>query len=236
MILCATNTKKKMMQWSYCIIFLIFIFFANITQAQVADSSQLAVQDTLISTLESPSETTDALTAKSSVHAYPDWAPDPKKATLWALIPGGGQIYNWAHHDKWWLASLKLAVIYGGFGTLTYFIIQNANDYKDYRDAYKWVSTEGASGKQNQYTNAGMNASQLESMMNYYLSNVEWCGFFTVLLYGLQIMEATVTAHLLTFDISDDLSLGLKPINLNIPKQPITQTFGLSMRYKINYK
>ena len=223
-----------------CIIFLIFISFINIAGAQVADSSRVVVSDSLSianehvdmqSVTASPPET-----VKDTINIYPDWAPDPKKATLWALIPGGGQVYNWVHHDKWWLASLKLAVIYGGFGTLSYFIVQNANDYKDYRDAYKWVSSKGVSGKENQYT-SGLTESQLESLMNYYLSNVEWCGFFTVLLYGLQIMEATVTAHLLTFDISEDLSLGLKPISLNLPKQPmLPQTFGLSMRYKINYK
>jgi len=158
---------------------------------------------------------------------------NPHYATLWALLPGGGQIYNWRYGDKWWLATMKLTAIYGGFGTLTYFTVRNTSDYREFRDAYKWKSTNGESGKKNKYTDN--TTDQLQSYMNYYQSNVEWCYFFIGLLYGLQIVEATVTAHLLTFDISDNLSLSVRPLYL--PDFSSPQAFsGISLSYRVQYK
>ena len=165
-----------------------------------------------------------------------DGVADPHKATLWALLPGGGQIYNWSYGDKWWIASLKLTAIYGGFGTLAYFTVLNTNDYRDFREAYKWVSSKEESGKKNKYTD-GYTETQLQSYMNYYRTNMEWCYFFTALLYGLQIVEATVTAHLLTFDVSDNLSFSVKPLHLpDFSSSAFNSAIGLSLRYKVQYK
>ena len=192
-------------------------------------------------TLQQAIDTTATVPAKKTVVALPEGAANPHKATLWALLPGGGQIYNWNHGDKWWIATLKLTAIYGGFGTLSYFIVQNTKDYRDFRDAYKWVSTigedgKGTSGKENKYT-TGYSADQLKSYMDYYQTNVEWCYFFTGLLYGLQIVEATVTAHLLTFDVSDNLSFSVKPLYLpNASSLAFNSAIGLSLRYKVQYK
>jgi len=202
------------------------------------DTVQTKKQDTIIlnntSQQNANTSTTNDVKAKpvvtSNKIANPHWA------TLWSLFPGGGQVYNWHYGDKWWIASLKLTAIYGGFGTLTYFVIRNTNDYREFRDAYKWVSSKGISGKENQYTD-GYSVDQLQSYMNYYQSNVEWCYFFTFLLYGLQIVEATVTAHLLTFDVSDNLSLSVKPQNIQVFSSPsLNKVYGLSLRYKIQYK
>ena len=203
------------------------------------DTLLISNQDTLTLTNNLPQTVNDTLAtpAKTKSAAVPDGVADPHKATLWALIPGGGQIYNWNHGDKWWLATMKLTAIYGGFGTLSYFIVQNTNAYRDFRDAYKWVSTEGENGKENKYT-VGYTADQLKSYMDYYQTNMEWCYFFTALLYGLQIAEATVTAHLLTFDVSDNLALSVKPLYMPdlSSSSSLNNVFGLSLRYKVPYK
>ena len=196
-------------------------------------------QDTLTLNNNLPQTVNDTVVVPAKIKSavVPDGVANPHKATLWALIPGGGQIYNWKHGDKCWLATLKLTAIYGGFGTLSYFIVQNSNDYRDFRDAYKWVSSEGENGKENKYT-VGYTADQLKSYMDYYQTNLEWCYFFTALLYGLQIVEATVTAHLLTFDVSDNLALSVKTLYLpDISSSSfLNSTFGLSLCYKVPYK
>ena len=52
----------------------------------------------------------------------------PKKAAIYsAVIPGTGQIYT----KKYW----KVPIIYGGLVTSAYFINDNNNQYKEYRDA-----------------------------------------------------------------------------------------------------
>ena len=53
---------------------------------------------------------------------------NPKTATLLALIPGGGQIYN----RRYW----KLPIVYGGLGVLTYLTIDSYTEYACFRKAY----------------------------------------------------------------------------------------------------
>ena len=56
------------------------------------------------------------------------WEPEPKKAVLFSIVPGGGQIYN----KKYW----KLPVVYGGFVGCVYALTWNQSTYTDYRKAY----------------------------------------------------------------------------------------------------
>ena len=57
------------------------------------------------------------------------WKPQSKKAMLWALLPGGGQVYN----RKYW----KLPIVWGALATCGYFINFNARLYKEYHEAYR---------------------------------------------------------------------------------------------------
>lgn len=52
----------------------------------------------------------------------------PKKAALFSLIPGGGQIYT----KKYW----KVPIIYSALATSGFFIHDNNKNYKHYRDTY----------------------------------------------------------------------------------------------------
>jgi hypothetical protein len=220
-------------------LFFLLLFACFPLKAQIEEKSFDAVSDTIIINdfLQQTINDTIAVSTKTKPLVLPDGAANPHRATLWALIPGGGQIYNWNHGDKWWLATMKLTAIYGGFGTLTYFIVQNTNDFRDFREAYKWVSTEGENGRENKYTDGSYNADQLKAYMDYYQTNMEWCYLVTGLLYGLQIVEATVTAHLLTFDVSDNLSFSVKPLYLpDFSSSVLNSAIGFSLRYKVQYK
>ena len=129
----------------------------------------------------------------------------PKKASIFsAVCPGLGQAYN----KKYW----KIPVIYVGFGVLGYFAVTNNNEYKIYKEAYN-LRTDNDSTTIDNYSN--YSADNLLTIKNYYRKNLELTVIISAALYILNIVDASVDAHLYDFDISDDLSMKIEPILIN---------------------
>ena len=121
----------------------------------------------------------------------------PKKAAIYsAVIPGAGQIYT----KKYW----KVPIIYGGLVTSAYFINDNNNQYNEYRDA-ALLSYETGEDQ------LGYTYSELITLKDYYKRNREISYFSFVGVYILNIIDASVNAHLFNFDVSDDISLNIRP-------------------------
>ena len=121
----------------------------------------------------------------------------PKKAAIYsAVIPGAGQIYT----KKYW----KVPIIYGGLVASAYFINDNNNQYKEYREAALLSYETG----ENQL---GYTYSELIILKDYYKRNREISYFSFVGVYILNIIDASVNAHLFNFDVSDDISLNIRP-------------------------
>ena len=121
----------------------------------------------------------------------------PKKAAIYsAVIPGAGQIYT----KKYW----KVPMIYGGLVTSAYFINDNNNQYKEYRDA-ALLSYETGEDQ------LGYTYSELIILKDHYKRNREISYFSFVGVYILNIIDASVNAHLFHFDVSDDISLNIRP-------------------------
>ena len=121
----------------------------------------------------------------------------PKKAAIYsAVIPGAGQIYT----KKSW----KVPIIYGGLVTSAYFINDNNNQYKEYRDA-ALLSYETGEDQ------LGYTYSELIILKDHYKRNREISYFSFVGVYILNIIDASVNAHLFHFDVSDDISLNIRP-------------------------
>ena len=117
----------------------------------------------------------------------------PKKASIYsAVIPGSGQIYT----KKYW----KVPIIYGGLVTSAYFI----NDNNEYRDA-ALLSYETGEDQ------LGYTYSELIILKDHYKRNREISYFAFVGVYILNIIDASVNAHLFHFDVSDDISLNIRP-------------------------
>lgn len=166
---------------------------------------------------------------KDSLKNNNAWKPDPKKATLWALLPGAGQSYN----HKYW----KMPIVYAGFGTITYLIIRYTNQFQNWNNAYLYVATGGEKGKHNHYADV-YDETQLLSMKEFYQSNREWCYFAGIVLYIIQILDANVDAHLYDFNVTEDLSVRLAPSQPFIPvntffKSPLQQNIGFTLTYRI---
>lgn len=126
----------------------------------------------------------------------------PFKATIMSTaLPGLGQIYN----GKWW----KVPIIYGGFGGLIYSSVFNDMKCRTYKEAYL-IRIDDDPATTDQFEGRYSDAN-LRELVNYYQRNRDLSLIFTGVLYALNIIDATVDAHLKDFDVSDDLSLQIRP-------------------------
>ena len=155
-------------------------------------------------------------TVKKQKRDWTTWTPDPKKAVWWALIPGGGQIYN----RKFW----KLPIVYGGFLGCAYAIRWNNQMYHDYKQALEdLVDDDDTTASYNTFLHLGV---EIDDTNKDWYQNVfknrkdkyrRWRDLsilVTIGVYALSIIDAYVDASLSRFDISDDLSLEVEPAYL----------------------
>jgi hypothetical protein len=126
----------------------------------------------------------------------------PLKATIMsAALPGLGQVYN----GKWW----KVPIIYGGFGGLVYSSVFNDLKCQTYRDAYL-LRLDDDPNTVDEFDGVYSDAN-LRELIDFYQRNRDLSLIFTGVLYALNIIDASVDAHLKDFDVSDDLSMKVRP-------------------------
>ena len=127
--------------------------------------------------------------------------PIPSRAAmLSATLPGLGQIYN----GRYW----KVPIIYAGFGTLIYFIDFNNSNYNKWRRA--WIAR--VDGNPHTVDDFPFHSTEvIERAMNYYRRNLELNYMLAAALYLLNILDASVDAHLMNFDVGERLSMGIQP-------------------------
>ena len=135
---------------------------------------------------------------------------DPKKATLFSIFPGGGQIYN----QRYW----KLPLVWGGLGVTIWQVVEQGNRYIYYRDAVNFVANpdNGTTTIIDKYTNRELAESQLREAKNYHQRQRDFFTIITAGIYVLQMIDASVDAHLLKFHDSENfLSLTPKILRVN---------------------
>ncbi len=139
----------------------------------------------------------------------------PKLATLLSVaLPGAGQFYN----RKYW----KIPVIYALGGALIYSWKYNNDNYDKFRQAYVQSYNGGASPKGFE----NYSKEQLKLIKDDYRRNRDLSIVGVALLYVLNIVDATVDAHLFDYDISDNLSLRVEP-NLMFNSHTSNNLLGL---------
>lgn len=130
----------------------------------------------------------------------------PRKATLKSLmIPGWGQAYN----KKYW----KIPVIYIGAAALVYGLAWNHNQYKDFKQLAIYIN-DGDSTTIPVYNGRVLNSGYSNwaaGNRDYFRKNRDLCAIGLVAVYVLNVVDATVDAHLFEFNINDDLSLRWQP-------------------------
>ena len=132
---------------------------------------------------------------------------NPKKAIVRsAILPGWGQITN----KKIW----KVPIVYGALGTTSFLFFRNLRQYKDSKNAYI-LATDGDPSNdyliKQPYFNVKNQPERIRTFRNQVRQNVDYCVLYFVLLWGLNVADAAVDAHLKSFDISDNLSIEWKP-------------------------
>lgn len=139
-----------------------------------------------------------------------EW-PSPKKAILFAIIPGGGQIYN----KRWWKVPIVYAFMAGGI----YAIDLNRDWYLRLNTALN-LSREGL---EHEFTPFGLTTTTLKIQRDRYNKYMQQSYLATVAFYLLQGTEAFVDAHLRNFDLDEDLSFKVSPSLEYIPQtnQPV---------------
>jgi hypothetical protein len=132
----------------------------------------------------------------------------PHKATVRsAMLPGWGQVYN---RQVW-----KVPLVYGALGTTAGIFIYNLRNYRDLRRMYILI-TDGDTSNDNQipYKLSPLknNPNSVQYYRNEFRRNVDYSVLAFLIAWGLNVVDATVSAHLRQFDVSDDLSLQVRPI------------------------
>jgi hypothetical protein len=125
----------------------------------------------------------------------------PSKAAFYsAILPGLGQAYN----KKYW----KIPIVWGAIGTGVYFYIRNDKQFDRFRDAYKrrlagFTDDEFyGDGITPQISDDGLIRAQEQ-----FRRNKEVSLLITIGLYALNIIDANVDAHLLQFNVDENLTL-----------------------------
>ena len=164
------------------------------------------------------------------------FTPDPDKAT-WAgiVFPGGGQIYN----HKYW----KLPIVYGGFLGCAYALNWNNQMYSDYSQAYLDIMDDdpGTASYEDflppRY-NVEANRDYLERVFknrkDNYRRQRDLSIFCFIGVYLISVIDAYVDAELSNFDISEDLTVQVRPSIIDHQRHATprnTQSYGLQCSF-----
>lgn len=174
-------------------LYFIFIFLTSmqysIAQERENDSTSIGLDKELV------------VVEDLSVERKPIDPLRPSKAAFYsAILPGAGQAYN----KKYW----KIPIVWGAIGTGVYFYVRNDKQFDRYRNAYKrrlagFTDDEFSDADGNPLiSNDGLIRAQQQ-----FRRNKEVSLLVTIGLYALNIIDANVDAHLLQFNVDENLSL-----------------------------
>jgi len=204
---------------SFAIILLFIMLPGSVIYAQQKEDTAIVKSnngDTSIAVKDSAAKTKDttvitkksrkvSLTAKddSVINKY-----NPTGATIRsAIIPGWGQFYN----KKYW----KIPIVYAALGITAGVFFYNIKTYKLLRQAVIY-RLDGIPSNDSLIAPdlRALSTSSLQSYRNEFRQNVDYSVLVFFLFWGLNVVDATVDAHLKTFDVSPDIGMKIQP-NLN---------------------
>ncbi len=147
----------------------------------------------------------------------------PSRAAFYsAVLPGLGQAYN----KKYW----KIPIVYAALGTGIYFYLDNDKIYQRYRNAYK---SRLAGHTDDEFFGDGttpkVSSDGLIRAQNTLRRNKELSLLITFGLYALNIIDANVDAHLLQYNLDENLAL--KP-HFKYNEQENATNLGLTLNFK----
>lgn len=198
---------------------LFFLIFYNFTFAQNVDSSLVVKpKDSIASPLP------DSI--KINLHS-------PKKAAMYsAILPGLGQAYN----KKYW----KIPIVWGAMAFSIFYVDSFNRSYKNYKNRFdlknrtiptSYNSDSSVSIRANLFPNESLEF--LKGNRDIARRNRDLFIIITTGIYILNIIDASVDAHLFYFDVSDDLSLKVLPDMYYNPNINGWQVNAFSLKIKL---
>jgi hypothetical protein len=160
----------------------------------------------------------------------------PRVSTLHSLmLPGWGQINN----RQYW----KLPLVAGAFVTLGLIANYNHQRYMKYRNYYYIVSPHSEDPTYVPPSTIAvpyedgvirdLDVNQLKRLNDGFRRNRDYTFIGIAVAWAFNVVDANVSAHLKTFDVSDDISLKIKP---NFEFDPISKGMFSSVSLTFNFK
>ena len=143
----------------------------------------------------------------------------PSKAAFYsAVLPGLGQVYN----KKLW----KVPIVYTAIGISAYSYDFNRKKYFSYRNAYK---KRKAGFKDDEFQGLIINDDRLLDGQDFHRRYKDLSMVFMVGFYFLNILDANIDAHLLDYNVNENLSL--KPYFEN---DNLTNSSSIGLKLKLS--
>lgn len=160
---------------------------------------QLQKGDTIVASPTTGTSTKDVLALDTTLRFNP-------KVALFrsAVLPGWGQFYN----KKYW----KIPIIYGALGITAGVFFYNLKTYRLLRNAV--IYRAGATHADSLLVAPDFrffSTQYLRLNRNAFRQNIDYSVLVFLLFWGLNVVDATVDAHLKAFDVSPDIGMKLKP-------------------------
>jgi len=195
----------------FVFIFLFAAVFAKGQEIQKADSSNLR--------LANENKEIQQFQSQDTIHS-------PRRAALYsAIIPGMGQFYN----EKYW----KIPIVYALGALAINQIKQNHQNYLLFRNIYINLN-DGIAENNDQiqnYIDIGFDLERSNRTIDRYKRDRDYWIILSGLFYILNIVDATVDAHLREFNINPDLSLNVQP---EVKRNPYNNmTAGLTLNFRL---
>jgi len=213
----------------YFISLLVFTGAVSSVHAQ-SDKTQLSGH-TVLSTIKTDSTPRTRTPVPVKTDSIAKKKHNPQTATLRsAIVPGWGQAYN---HEYW-----KIPIVYGALAIPTYAYFYNNGFYNKTKFAYDAVfaATNGDSSKLPQIDKTvkrsdgtPLGLADYQNYRNQFRRDRDYSVLWLLIVWGLNVADATVFAHLKNFDVSNDFTLHIQP---NFNSTTRTPGIGLVMNLK----
>jgi hypothetical protein len=170
----------------------------------------------LVSFIPVNSQTKDSNIVAPNIQGH-----SPQKAVKYSTIcPGLGQVYN----KKFW----KIPIIYGAGTAMVYGVIYNQAKFKKFREA---VFNKDLKAEKIRIDGIYYEKRIIFTAMRYFERNRDKCLLGVGAIYLLNIIDAMVDAYFFSFDISDDLSMQIKPSLIQSPEISPSLGFGINIQF-----
>jgi hypothetical protein len=187
------------MRGTLCALFLLF-FVSSFAQQAITDSTERKNRSF-------QEDSVAAFLARQPVKKRKKFMNDgarhsATKAVLLSLaLPGLGQAYN----KKYW----KIPIVYGALGGLGYLIGRNAREFRNYQAAFIMQADDDpmTQGSYKGITDRNV----LDRLKTSNRRSLEFSILGFTVLYGLQLIDAAVDAHLYNFNVTEDISMQIEP-------------------------